>query len=159
MKSKYFLCSAIFVLTANIVLLSATAIAQEQRSYQCTRGDLTRRVEIVSEPGVSVPCEVHYYKDSEMPGEQQVLWRAINEEGYCESKTQDFIVSLGETGWDCRNGSERRAEFRDSEIELDGGENESAPAESSEGVNTEDESEAAEEMDDTDDLAPAEQPR
>ena len=83
------------------VALPGLSLAQEQNNYRCTQGDLTRRVEIVYETGVTVPCEVHYFKDTEAPGEQQVLWRALNEEGYCEAKTQDFIAKLGSWGWDC----------------------------------------------------------
>ena len=83
--------------------------AKDSQNFQCTLGDMTRRVEIVSEPGVSVPCEVHYYKDSEAPGEQQVLWRAMNEAGYCESHAIEFIASLGETGWQCGQGEQDAA--------------------------------------------------
>jgi len=83
------------------ILIPGVSASQDPEKFQCTMGELTRRVEIVSEPGVSVPCEVHYYKDSEAPGEHQVLWRALQEEGYCEAKTNDFIASLGEMGWDC----------------------------------------------------------
>jgi hypothetical protein len=44
---------------------------------------------------------VHYYKDTEAPGERQVLWRALKEEGYCEEKTQEFIRQLASWGWSC----------------------------------------------------------
>ena len=84
-----------------VLLLPATLFAQGQSSYQCTMGELTRRVEIMHETGVSVPCEVHYYKDSEAPGERQVLWRAMSEEGYCEAKTTEFIAKLESMGWSC----------------------------------------------------------
>ncbi|MDX1403891.1 MAG: hypothetical protein R3192_05115 [Woeseiaceae bacterium] len=76
-------------------------VAQDASNYQCSHGDLKRRVEIVYETGVTVPCEVHYYKDTEAPGERQVLWRALNEEGYCEAKTQEFVTRLGSWGWTC----------------------------------------------------------
>lgn len=82
------------------------AFGQEVGSYQCTFGDLQRRVEILTEPGVSVPCEVHYYKDTEAPGEKQVLWSAGSKEGYCESKTAEFIAQLESWGWDCGQGGE-----------------------------------------------------
>ena len=82
----------------------ATALAQESRSYQCTFGDNIRRVEIFSEPGVSVPCEVHYYKDTEVPGERQVLWSAQNDASYCEAKTQEFVAKLTGWGWSCQAG-------------------------------------------------------
>ena len=84
-----------------VLLLPAILFAQGQSSYQCNMGELTRRVEIMHETGVTVPCEVHYYKDSEAPGERQVLWRAMNEEGYCEAKTTEFIAKLNGMGWNC----------------------------------------------------------
>ena len=88
-------------LTILVAALPGLSLAQDQNNYQCTQGDLVRRVEIVYETGVTVPCEVHYYKDTEAPGETQVLWRALNQEGYCEAKTQEFITKLGSWGWDC----------------------------------------------------------
>jgi hypothetical protein len=88
-----------------IALLAAAipglALAQGTESYQCSLGDLTRRVEIFTEPGRTVPCEVHYYKDSEAPGETQVLWSAQNEAGYCQRKADEFVAKLEGMGWDC----------------------------------------------------------
>ena len=84
--------------------LPALAAAQGTDSYQCTYGELQRRVEILTEPGVSVPCEVHYYKDTEAPGEREVLWSATAEEGYCERKTEEFIAKLQGWGWSCSAG-------------------------------------------------------
>lgn len=99
MNSKY----AIALLTVAIPCL---ALGQDTGSYQCSYGDLQRRVEILTEPGVSVPCEVHYYKDSEAPDEKQVLWNAASEEGYCERKTEEFIAKLRSWGWDCGQGAD-----------------------------------------------------
>ena len=82
-------------------MLPALSFGQGLQNYECTYGDLQRRVEILSEPGVTVPCEVHYYKDTELPGVRQVLWRATNEAGYCERKTREFIAGLQESGWNC----------------------------------------------------------
>ena len=87
------------VLTA--AFLPFASFAQDQNNYQCSHGDLQRRVEVVYETGVTVPCEVHYYKDTEAPGEQQVLWRALKQEGYCEEKTQEFVRQLASWGWSC----------------------------------------------------------
>jgi hypothetical protein len=86
--------------------LPGFAIAQDTSNYECSHGDLKRRVEIVYETGVTVPCEVHYYKDSEAPGERQVLWRALQQEGYCEEKTQEFVTKLGSWGWTCSQAEE-----------------------------------------------------
>ncbi len=82
-------------------ILPFASLAQDQEKYECANGDLQRRVEIVSEPGVTVPCEVHYYKDTEAPGERQVLWRAMREEGYCEQKAREFVTQLAAWGWSC----------------------------------------------------------
>lgn len=87
-------------------MLPSLIFAQEPQNYVCTHGDLQRRVEIFYEPGVAVPCEVHYFKDTEAPGETQVLWRALNEAGYCERKTAEFISKLKGLGWNCAQGDD-----------------------------------------------------
>lgn len=87
------------------ILLTALCLAASNaaaENYICTLEDLVRRVEIYYEPGREVPCEVHYYKDTEMPGERQVPWRAQNEVGYCESRAGAFIEQLKSQGWDCK---------------------------------------------------------
>lgn len=71
----------------------------------CTYGDIVRRVVIMTEPGVSVPCEVHYFKDTEAPGEDQVLWSAANQAGYCEDKAAGLVAKLEGSGWDCGSGA------------------------------------------------------
>lgn len=85
------------------------AFGQSPDSYRCTYGDLQRRVEILREAGVAVPCEVHYHKDTEAPGERQVLWSAASEAGYCERKTEAFIAQLEGWGWDCGQDAESQA--------------------------------------------------
>ena len=89
----------VFTLMATLVPLTATA--QESGKYQCTYGEMQRRVEIVTEPGVEVPCSVHYFKDTEAPGEQKVLWSAENDGSYCQSKAMEFVAKLQGWGWDC----------------------------------------------------------
>jgi len=81
--------------------LPGLVFGQGPQTYQCSYGDLQRRVEILHETGATVPCEVHYYKDSEAPGDRQVLWRAVSELGYCERKTEEFIAKLQNLGWNC----------------------------------------------------------
>ena len=92
-----------YVLCAGLTL-SSLALAQDNTRYQCSYGELVRRVEIYTEPGVTVPCEVHYFKDTEAPGESEVLWSAQSQAGYCEQKTEEFIVKLQEWGWTCGAG-------------------------------------------------------
>jgi hypothetical protein len=92
-----------FAILLSAIALPATAIAAD--NYRCTLGDLVRRVEVYYEPGREVPCEVHYYKDTEAPGDRQVPWRAQNEAGYCESRAAAFIEQLKSQGWDCQAGA------------------------------------------------------
>ena len=123
------------------------ATAQAATTYQCAYGELQRRVEILTEPGVSVPCEVHYYKDTEAPGEKQVLWSATSEEGYCERKTEEFIARLEGWGWSCSAGGSAPAPAAPPEPEAaPEPETEAAPEAVPE----------SEDVDETDDLIPAE---
>jgi hypothetical protein len=80
--------------------LPGLALAQGTET-QCTHGDMMRRVVIMAEPGLGVPCEVHYFKDTEAPGEDQVLWSASQQVGYCEEKAAAFVAKLEGWGWDC----------------------------------------------------------
>ena len=82
-------------------MIPSLSLGQGTQNYQCANGELIRRVEIIYETGVEVPCEVHYHKDTEAPGERQVLWSAYNESGYCERKTREFIAQLEGWGWEC----------------------------------------------------------
>ena len=86
-------------------MLPCLALGQGAESYECSFENLKRRVQVLSEPGVTVPCEVHYYKDSEMPGQRQVLWTALTEEGYCEKKTEEFVATLRGWGWECNESA------------------------------------------------------
>ena len=80
--------------------LPGLALAQGAET-QCTYGDMVRRVVIMTEPGGSVPCEVHYFKDTEAPGEDQVLWSASQQAGYCEEQAAGLVAKLEGWGWDC----------------------------------------------------------
>lgn len=114
--------------------LPGFALAQGAETA-CTYGDMVRRVVVMSEPGVTVPCEVHYFKDTEAPGEDQVLWSASSQAGYCEEKAAGLVARLEGWGWDCAAAAPP------------------APAEPAE---TPEPAEAAEApADTTDDLAPA----
>ena len=113
------------------LLLPGLALAQGAETT-CTYGDMVRRVVIMTEPGVSVPCEVHYFKDTEAPGDDQVLWSATNQAGYCEEQAAGLVAKLEGWGWNC--GAEAPA----------------APAEAAEAPEP-----AEAPADTTDDLAPA----
>lgn len=97
----------LLVLSLSAVLPLA-AIAQSTATYQCTMGGQTRRVEVVQTTPEPVPCEVLYFKDSEAPGEREVLWSAGVEAGYCEARASEFVTRLEGMGWTC--GTAVRAE-------------------------------------------------
>ena len=94
-----------YTLVFLVALIPGFALGQAGTAYQCSFDGKQRRIEILTEPGVTVPCEVHYFKDTEMPGESQVLWTATTEAGYCESKAEEFVAKLREWGWDCAPAS------------------------------------------------------
>ena len=98
------------VIALTAAALPSIAAAQEAGKFQCSYGDMQRRVEIVSEPGTEVPCSVHYFKDTEMPGEQQVLWSAQNDPSYCSGKAMELVAKLEGWGWDCGRGSDTAVE-------------------------------------------------
>ncbi|EGW55672.1 hypothetical protein [Candidatus Endoriftia persephone] len=76
-------------------------------TYNCQNQGLERRVEVhyLEEKGYP-PCEVRYYKDSEVPGEMQVLWSAQAEGGYCEVKAEAFSQKLEGWGWSCSDSGD-----------------------------------------------------
>ena len=120
----------------SFLFLASPALALAQGAETaCTYGDIVRRVVVMTEPGVSVPCEVHYFKDTEAPGENQVLWSAAQQAGYCEEKAAGLVAKLEGWGWDCGPNSPP------------------APAEPDESAEPEEAEEAP--SDTTDDLAPA----
>ena len=89
-------------LLVSLALLSPGLVfAQAATSYQCTYDGMQRRIVILTEPGVTVPCQVQYHKDTEMPGEVQTLWTATSDASYCESKASEFVAKLEGWGWSC----------------------------------------------------------
>lgn len=86
---------------AIVLIVPGLAVAED---YRCTYGDKLRRIEIMYEPGLAVPCEVHYFKDTEAPGSREVLWRAQSEAGYCEARTEELVAMLTSYGWECSAG-------------------------------------------------------
>ena len=105
------------LVTIALMSLTAPLLAQQPAGYQCSVDEVTRRVVIYYETGGSVPCEVHYYKDTEEPGVRQVLWRARNEEGFCEARASEFVDKLRSMGWTCWEASETGDEERPDDTE------------------------------------------
>jgi len=81
--------------------LASAASAQSAGPYECTMSGALRRVEIERESGNAVPCQVVYTKQTEAPGQTQVLWNAQSEAGYCEARLREFVGRLTSLGWSC----------------------------------------------------------
>ncbi|WP_205859130.1 hypothetical protein [Pleionea sediminis] len=80
------------------LLVAGSAFAIENRTTICEHGDKQRKIDLVYPEQTEVPCEVQYTKDSGM----QVLWSAVGESGYCESKYQAFVEKQEGWGWSCQ---------------------------------------------------------
>lgn len=76
-------------------------------SWTCHYAELTRNVVIFypNEPA-RLPCKVYYTKPNEnvMP---RTLWKAENEDSYCERKAVKFIKTLESRGWQCSGDNDR----------------------------------------------------
>lgn len=91
------------LLTTFFALLTVPllTVAQSGTAYECTMGDLVRRVAVEREGTAPVPCEVAYYKVTEAPGEREVLWSAENDAAYCGERSAEFRGRLEGLGWSC----------------------------------------------------------
>lgn len=88
---------------STLVAVSATSVAEPTNNYTfvCQLEDSTRRVEVVYLlPDQKVPCEVRYQKDND---ELKVLWRADNQEGFCENHAQQLIKQQRDWGFECES--------------------------------------------------------
>lgn len=98
------------ILVVSLALLSPGLVfAQAVTSYECSYDGMQRRIVILTEPGVTVPCQVQYYKDTELPGEVQTLWTAETDASYCDSKAAEFAAKLEGWGWSCAAGGQADA--------------------------------------------------
>ena len=82
------------------VLALCVSVNAYADSWNCSSSDLVREVVIQYPQGGAIPCDVVYKKQTEGV-EDQVLWSAENEEGYCEEKARDLVAKLESWGWVC----------------------------------------------------------
>lgn len=77
---------------------AATASAANY-AYACQLENSTRHIEVAYLlPDQKVPCEVRYQKNDEPV---TVLWRAVNQEGFCESHAQQLVKKQQAWGFEC----------------------------------------------------------
>ena len=90
----------------------------------CTSDALVRKISVVyNTPGSPLPCQVVYEKPDQ--NQYMTLWRAQNQEGFCEQQAARFATKLDALGWDCTDASAEDPGVVEQEADL-----ESAPAES-----------------------------
>ncbi len=91
--------SHLFILL--LLFISLGAQADTNYHYTCTQGNSVRLIEVAYlVPKQKVPCEVRYQKEN---AQSTILWRADNQESFCESKTQRLIEKQKEWGFDCKS--------------------------------------------------------
>jgi len=89
-----------FILPAVIAML-AIPFSSHAESWSCKQGNNVREIHIQSEsPSSTVPCSVVYKKVTE-GAEDQTLWTAENDAGYCEEQAKAFVEKQVSWGWTC----------------------------------------------------------
>lgn len=95
MKNLY---EKVWLLSLTMLMAPSVSFA---KSWVCHNEALTRNVVIFypNKPE-KLPCKVYYTKPKEnvMP---RTLWRAVNDDTYCDRKAIEFIESLELKGWHC----------------------------------------------------------
>ena len=77
---------------------STSVLAENNFGYMCRYQMDIRLIDVqYKQRDAKLPCEVKYTKE----GQQQSLWRANNEEGYCERKAEGLADTLRKAGWAC----------------------------------------------------------
>lgn len=100
-----------------LALVTLPALGADPDNVLCTLEDKSRRVQIVRDAGLQVPCEVHYDRDTYAPGDPMVLWRARHEVGFCEAKAAELIARLESLGWACAEDLKKRDQNEAAELE------------------------------------------
>ncbi len=85
--------------TCSLIVLGAELASA--KTVSCAMTSMERTVELrYQNPGEAVPCEIRYSKPSEGV-DNQTLWRAEREAGYCEARFDEFVDKLRGFGWSC----------------------------------------------------------
>ena len=89
--------SSLQILLLGILVAPAAGYAD---SWSCSKGNDVREVHVERTTSNPVPCNVTYRKLTEGV-EDQVLWNAQHDAGYCDAKAREFILKLESYGWVC----------------------------------------------------------
>ncbi len=99
-------------LLLTVVSLWATqTLAKEANVLQtCLRDGTKRDIELAYTGEGKVPCVINYTKTTEAPGQTVALWRADNQEGFCEMKLAEFVEKLRAAGFSCETKTSAASE-------------------------------------------------
>src|SRR5690554_2902229 len=82
-----------------LTCLPLAAMGSDNYRYLCQQAGEEREIEVAYLlPDQTVPCEVRYRKNN---GKPEVLWRANNQEGFCEIKAQELMEKQTQWGFGC----------------------------------------------------------
>ena len=90
-----------FILTAAALMaLAPSAFAQTEAQTVCSRGAVTRSIEVISPGKVGAKCDVVYSKPNEGLT-SQTPYHANNDYNYCAEKADELAQTLADAGWTC----------------------------------------------------------
>lgn len=89
------------ILTAAAAMaLAPSAFAQTEAQTVCSRGAVTRSIEVISPGKVGAKCDVVYSKPNEGLT-SQTPYHANNDYNYCAEKADELAQTLTDAGWTC----------------------------------------------------------
>jgi hypothetical protein len=75
--------------------------------FRCWNGELVRRIQLsgpdTTEGGA---CEVRYWRNANVTGTGQSLWRANRDNGFCAARARELVARLEAGGWTCSSGEQ-----------------------------------------------------
>lgn len=87
--------------TCFCALIVAGTVQAATKTYSCTQGKSTRKVEHTTGEGGEFACKVVYTKETEAPNDSKTLWSARADEKFCDEKVVGFLEKLKSGGWNC----------------------------------------------------------
>lgn len=103
--------SVAFWITLWLISHCGLALADQRNfHYTCTLKDIERQIQVhYLVPEQEVPCEIRYQREDRT----ELLWRANNQEGFCESEAADFAEKHIKWGWQCNGNNLPEAKLQD----------------------------------------------
>lgn len=100
--SVFFLSSPLLAdrFAEELIIMPGTHLARDDILFVCEKSGQTRAVSLTYTKIPPLPCEVIYHRPSEQIPDE-TLWRASNDEGFCEEKTNLLVADLINAGWHC----------------------------------------------------------